>query len=139
MQISTEKDFDAFVKQFQDHSLQRKSWTHEAHFVAGLWFVYNYGYDQAVDILRESIKTYNEATGVLNTEHDGYHETITLFYLKSISDFLAKQDQVDSKLELLTRLLNSEIVDRTYPFRFYSKDRLLSVEARLSWIEPDLI
>jgi hypothetical protein len=35
-------------------------------------------------------------------------------------------------------LLGSPQGRREWPLRFYSRERLFSVEARLGWVEPDL-
>ncbi|MBD0342325.1 MAG: hypothetical protein ICV61_16040, partial [Microcoleus sp. Co-bin12] len=33
--------------------------------------------------------------------------------------------------------LNAKYADRTLPFRYYTRDRLMSWEARINWVEPD--
>jgi len=35
-------------------------------------------------------------------------------------------------------LLASKLTDSRWPLRFYSQQRLFSVEARRQWVEPDL-
>jgi hypothetical protein len=40
--------------------------------------------------------------------------------------------------ELVNELLLSPMGRRNWPLRFYSRDRLLSVEARRAFIPPDL-
>jgi hypothetical protein len=35
-------------------------------------------------------------------------------------------------------LLASRYATRSYPFEFYSRERLLSVAARRAWLDPDL-
>jgi len=34
--------------------------------------------------------------------------------------------------------LITKYADRTLPFRYYTRDRLMSWEARVNWVEPDL-
>ena len=138
MGVHTKEGFDDFVQEFKDHSLSKNKWTHEAHFVIALWFVLEYGYDEAVLHVREGIKNYNEATGVVNTELDGYHETITLLYLKLVKKFIDSEDDNDP-ITLLAKLLKSEIIHPSYPFKFYSQEKLFLKDARFNWLEPDLI
>ncbi len=52
--------------------------------------------------------------------------------------FLAKADRDRPLVELVNALLQSPMGGRDWPLRFYSKERLDSVEARRSFIEPDL-
>jgi hypothetical protein len=40
--------------------------------------------------------------------------------------------------ELVNELLHSPMGKRDWPLRFWSKERLMSVEARRGWVEPDL-
>ena len=55
----------------------------------GLWHVRRFGADLAVDLLRERISRYNEAVGTANTSTSGYHETLTVFYVKVIDAFVS--------------------------------------------------
>jgi hypothetical protein len=128
----------AFIQAFQDKSLPKSAWTHEAHFVTALWHIREYGFDDAVERMRTGIKSYNEAVGGKNTDTDGYHETITLLYLDALADFLSRNSDATAT-ELFERLLDDDIIDRAYPLQFYSKQVLFSREARRTWVAPDLL
>ena len=87
--------------------------------------------------IRKNIKRYNTSQGIITTKDRGYHETITLFWAKMIRQALVK-----TTLECPVAHLVNEVVDRysdqNLPFEYYSRDRLLSREARQNWLEPDL-
>ena len=76
---STQQEFDYIVSGFRAKTLPSKEWTHEAHLITGLWYVINFGYDEALVQMQARIRTYNEANGGMNTDSSGYHETITVF------------------------------------------------------------
>lgn len=135
MKVNTEDGLKAFISKFENKSLPKNKWTHEAHFVVSLWYSYYHGVSEALEKVREFIKSYNLATGVENTEFDGYHETITWLYLDTTKKFIEENSNL-SIIELLDKLLNSEIIDRNYPLKFYDFDTLMSKEARLSLIKP---
>jgi hypothetical protein len=128
---------ELMVREFIARTLPKAEWTHHAHLRVGLWHVMRYSNDTALDLLRERISVYNEATGVANTASTGYHETITRFYVGVIRDFV---DSVDSKrpIDELAAELIAQFGDRELPLRYYSRERLFSAEARLGWLEPDL-
>ena len=92
---------------------------------------------EALDLLRERIRLYNESTGVANTPTSGYHETITRFYVGLIADYLAAGDLRRPIDELAAGLL-ATMGERDLPLRYYSRERLFSSEARLGWLAPDL-
>jgi len=74
----------------------------------------------------------------VNSDSEGYHETITRVFLTGVRLFLSEADSSEPLHELVNELLLSPMGRRDWPLRFYSRDRLLSVEARRNFIPPDL-
>lgn len=128
---------EQFVSDFEDCSLPKYQWTHEAHFYVGTLYLLKYGKEKALEKIRENIKNYNVSKGVQNTETDGYHETITRFYLWAIEKFILNGVK-EFTLEVLDKLAKSEIVKKDFPYKYYSKELLFSKEARFGWVEPDI-
>jgi hypothetical protein len=118
-------------------TLPKREWTHEAHLRVGLWHVLRYGADEALALLRDRIRRYNEASGGANTDYAGYHETLTRFYVGVIERFLLSADRERAVDQLATDLIQ-QWGDRGLPLRHYSRERLFSVAARRQWVEPDL-
>jgi hypothetical protein len=136
-QVPAESQTDRLVRAFLDRSLPKPEWTHEAHLRVGLWHLLQYPPQEALDRLRDGIQQYNVACGVANTDSSGYHESITRFYVWVIDRFLVATDRSRPTDELADALVR-ECSDKELPLRYWSRDRLLSAEARLRWIEPDL-
>ncbi len=126
------------VDAFERLSLPLAEWTHEAHLSVGLWYLYHYNEDEALCRLRVGIISYNNATGVPNTSNRGYHETLTLFWVKILNKFLQKLGQQDSFECTLRALLDSPYASKKLPFEYYTEELLFSVEARGRWVAPDL-
>lgn len=120
-------------------TLPKTEWTHEAHLATTLWLIV-----ERADIAPERdlpalIRRYNESVGGVNSDSEGYHETITQCFLAGVRAYLAR---VDAALPLAMKangLLQAEEGRRDWPLRFYSRGRLFSVEARRGWVEPDLV
>ena len=74
----------------------------------------------------------------MNDDTQGYHETITRVFLHGVRLFLAEADPDDELHELVNDLLLSPMGRRDWPLRFYSAERLFSVEARRKFVTPDL-
>ena len=130
-------DSGHLVQRFIAGVLPKTEWTHEAHLRVGLWHVLNHGAKQAMTLLRERIRAHNESVGTANTSTGGYHETITKFYVVVIEKFLSEADHTLSFEDLATQLI-MRYGHRELPLRYYSRDLLFSVTARLNWVEPDL-
>ncbi|HEY6477268.1 MAG TPA: hypothetical protein VI456_11855 [Polyangia bacterium] len=126
------------VTAFLAGTLPRAEWTHEAHLRIGAWHVHHHGADGALPLLRERIRRLNDRHGTVNSATSGYHETITAAYARLIADFLAAAGEGADLEARLAALLASRLADRAALFRFWSRERLLSPEARAAWLPPDL-
>jgi hypothetical protein len=130
--------FEAFICDFEACKLTQARWTHHAHLAVGFWYLLHHTPAEALNVVRERIKYSNEAMGKANTETGGYHETITRAYLGAIQDYL-EQNKNRPTLETLILLLASPLGSNEWPLKYYSRDRLFSVQARKAWVEPDLL
>ena len=74
----------------------------------------------------------------MNSETEGYHETITRCFLSGVRLFLEDAGTSEPLHKLVNELMYSPVGRRDWPLRFYSRERLFSVEARLTRVEPDL-
>lgn len=104
----------------------------------GLWHVHRHGAEEAITRLRTGIRALNETHGTANTETGGYHETITVAYVRLLDQFLATPAPARSLEDRLADLLAAPLADRAFLFRFWSRDLLLSPTARATWTPPDL-
>jgi len=123
---------------FLERTLPRAEWTHEAHLAATVWLLLK---RPDIDLDRELpdlIRRYNESVGSVNSDTEGYHETITRVFLRGVRLFLAEADPREPLYELVNELLLSPMGRRDWPLRFYSPERLASVEARRAWVRPDI-
>jgi len=119
-------------------TLRREEWTHEAHLGATTYLLSR---RRDIDLDRELpgiIRRFNESVGGVNDDTQGYHDTITRVFLSGVRLFLAEADLEDSLHELVNELLLSPMGRREWPLRFYSAERLFSVEARRHFVLPDI-
>ena len=118
-------------------TLPKAEWTHEAHLAACLWLL-----TERPDVVPECdlpaiIRAYNVATGGVNDDTQGFHETLTQLYIRGVRAFLASAPP-GGLTERVNALLASAMAPRDWPLRFYSREVLFSVAARRGWVEPDL-
>ena len=120
---------DDLVAAFEARTLPKIEWTHEAHVVVCWATVARLGADGALTHLRTAIPRYNEATGTPNSDTDGYHDTITVYYVAAVGALAGAS---------LDEVLVHPSCSRTAALAHWTRDRLFSVEARRGWVEPDL-
>ena len=125
------------VREFEACTLPRAEWTHGAHLVVALCYLVRHEEAEATKLIRDRIQRYNKACGVETTKTSGYHETITLFYVRIIRRFLSAANP-DCTLVALANSLTDACGDKNLPLEYYSRERLMSWEARTGWLEPDI-
>ncbi|MEG5173647.1 hypothetical protein [Microcoleus sp. B3-D7] len=130
-------EIDSLIHAFQECSLPRSQWTHEAHLTVALWYLFYDSEQEAINAVRNGIKRYNSVQGIETTKDGGYHETLTLFWVRTIRRYLADESRNRSMVNLANGLI-AKYAERTLPFTYYTRDRLMSSEARINWVEPDL-
>lgn len=119
-------------------TLPRAEWTHEAHLAATTYLLLR---RPDIDVDRELpgiIRRYNESVGGVNSDTEGYHETITRVFLSGLRLFLAKAEVRQPLHEVVNELLLSPMGCREWPLRFYSPQLLFSLQARRAFVRPDL-
>jgi hypothetical protein len=137
MTYQTIQEIENLVRSFEDCYLPRSQWTHQAHLIVALWFLIHYPQQKAIARIRLGIVRYNQAMGIQNTKTSGYHETITLFWIHKIHDFLIRESIHELTLAAWSKLMQ-QFSNPKLPLQYYSLDRLMSWQARTTWIEPDL-
>lgn len=129
-------DIDRIAHGVIARTLPKAAWTHEAHFAAAIWMIARHG-DDAFAMMPGLIRAYNEATNTPNTDTGGYHETITQASLRAARSVLRAHEgaALSSVLDALTA---REFGASGWLMAYWRKETLFSVEARRTWVEPDL-
>jgi hypothetical protein len=125
------------VEGFRARTLPATEWTHQAHLAVGLWHVRRFGEAASKALLRDGISRYNEASGTPNSDTRGYHETVTLYYVWAAARYLETATAA-ALVDLVNGFVASRLGSKSGIFAFWSRDLLFSVEARRTWVEPDL-
>jgi hypothetical protein len=131
---TTENDVAELVRSFEECTISREEWKHAEHLLVALTYVTRYDADVAVEKMRSGILRLLEAFGVDLKIENPYHETLTVFWIRTIRDFSASNTGM-SLPELVGDLIAR--FDKDYPLLFYSREMLFSDRARKEYIEPD--
>ena len=126
------------VRQFEDRTLPAAQWTHAAHLSVAATYITDHTPDEALCFLRSDIILFNVAKGGANTPSRGYHETMTLFWFWLVMGYLTHFRQGRELYQVVNEMLESPLMQADAPFRYYSRELILSVRARARWADPDL-
>jgi hypothetical protein len=126
----------AFLKAFADCTIPVAEWKHRAHLKVAYLFLCRHPFAEALDQVRAGIQRYNAATNTPESLERGYHETITIAWLKlmhfTISEY-GPAASADEFLDAQEQLLNQKALRF-----FYSRESLLSWRAKAEYVAPDL-
>jgi len=106
------------VRRFENCEYALAEFDHAEHLKVGWTYLQLYGYEAALDRMRAALLRFS-------THHNrmGYNETITVFWMRRLQ-------QCNGAL----RSMRKEDL-----FLHYTRERVMSEEAKRQWIEPDLL
>ena len=128
-----EQEVESVVRGFETCTTPETDFPHRAHLTVATCYLTNATVAEALQKMRASILNFLDHYGI----EGKYNETITLFWLIVVDQFLQSQD---SKLSLLerTNAVIEALSDSRLMFEYYSEELLWSKEAVRAWVAPDL-
>lgn len=135
IRYSSEKDVLDLVAAFESGTISRDAWKHAEHLTVGLYYLSRYDLETAMTEMRTGIFNLLRSFGVDLSKEMPYHETLTVFWMRTIAEFNASKNGA-SLVEKANELV--EKYDKHYPLKFYSREVLFSDEARARFVEGDL-
>ncbi|MBD2742292.1 hypothetical protein [Coleofasciculus sp. FACHB-1120] len=130
-------EIENLIAAFENCTLPRSEWDHHAHLTVAVWYLTRYSEAEATNCIRDRIQHYNKVNGIQTTNDRGYHETITLFWIRIISRYLSIAGKDFSIVDIANAFIKI-YGKKSFPLQYYSRDRLMSWQARITWLEPDL-
>lgn len=132
--FTNETEIDELINGFLNKTLPKDKWTHEAHLTTAIWHLKTLEYYEAVCLIKSRIISYNLSVGGVNDSNNGYHETITVFWMKVVY-FYVNNNKSKTLLELCNEFLSSQLSSRALPTYFYDKEKLMSPKFRSIFME----
>jgi hypothetical protein len=134
---NTLEELASDVAAFEEGTLSRSQWHHRTHLAVAFWYLSHLEEPEARLRICQGIRHYNNCQGIPNTPESGYHETLTLFWIRVVKRFLDVPRPGQPRVELFNRLIERYGNRKDLWRDHYSFDLLKSAEARRTWVEPD--
>lgn len=123
----------AFARAFECGAVSPDQFDHVAHLRLAWVYLREAGSaDAALPRIREAIQRFAAAAGAAQK----YHETITVVWMRLLEEAGAHVARPCELSELLR--MRPELVDKNLPLTQYSRERLFSDDARVTYMPPDL-
>ncbi|PQO40945.1 hypothetical protein [Blastopirellula marina] len=127
---------DEFLATFEKCTLPSEQWTHAAHVRAAFLIANQSSWSEALSSIRSRIQAYNAATDTPEAIDRGYHETITQAFMRLVYAANLQTGPHATAEQFCQR--HPELLEKRALFAYYSRDRLMTWEAKREFIEPDL-
>lgn len=135
MRFKNEEEIMEVIRGFEDATISRDKWKHAEHLTVALHYLTLHDIEAATTKMRDGIFTLLNAFAVDLSKEMPYHETLTVFWMRTVAEFNAARAGV-SLLDKANELVGK--YDKEYPMKFYTREYLFSDEARATLVEPDL-
>jgi len=123
---------EQFARAFERGEIPPADFDHRAHVrVAWVYLREGPSFEAALARMREGIRQFAAAANASQK----YHETITVLWMRLLSEAADRVPQPCELVELLDRC--PELADKDLPLKYYTRERLFSDEARIRWMPPD--
>ncbi len=127
---------EAFLGRFEAAALPPEQWRHRDHVRVAYLYLRQHPLDVAIVKMRRGLHTLNAAHKVPDAPDRGYHETMTVAWMRLVHCALCEfgpAESADAFLDQHTQLLSKRAL-----LLFYSRDLIMSPQAKAAFIGPDL-
>lgn len=132
MYFKSDAEIEELVRAFETCEVNPAEFKHYHHLAVALWYLKNLPYEEASDKVRAGLRRLAATFG-----SSGYHETVTVFWLKMVQSFLANVGSRRTILES-ANMLAAKCANKTLIADYYSEETIASAKAKNEWVEPDL-
>jgi len=128
----TEAEIVDIVTKFESCAFRLDEFTHARHITVACWYLATLPFEEALLRMRSGLQHF-----IGHHRKAGYHETITQFWMILLEQAFRSTSE-DRRIPIRVQEAVAQFPDKDVLFRYYTREKVMSEEARERWIEPDL-
>jgi hypothetical protein len=129
-------DDQTFLSRFEAGTFPLAEWHHRQHIKVAYLYLCAHPFDLAIERMRTGIRALNAAHSVPDELTRGYHETMTQAWMRLVQVTLCEYGPAGSADEFFE--LHPQLAEKKVLRLFYSRQGMMSAEAKARFVEPDL-
>ncbi|MCY7346259.1 MAG: hypothetical protein LH614_08585 [Pyrinomonadaceae bacterium] len=122
MACQSEKEIFEIVRDFENGTIRREDWRHAEHLTVACCYALHHDFDAALVKMRDGIFNLLNAFQIDLSKKMPYHETLTVFWMRTIFDSKKNQATLVKFANQILRIGG----DEDLPLNFYSREFLFS-------------
>jgi hypothetical protein len=120
------------VEKFERCEFGIEEFAHGRHLTVAAWYLCQFSQEEALVRMKTGLVRFIEHHG-----KQGYHETITRFWMEIVGSFLESMPRDAAIMEKVNNIVE-RYDNKDVLFEYYSRERVVSELAKREWVEPDL-
>jgi hypothetical protein len=129
----TEEEIEDVVRRFETCTYTPEEFVHARHLTVAAWCFATMESEAAREKVRTGLRRF-----IAHHGKNGYHVTITEFWLERAGKLVAGLREREESLVPLVNSVIEHYSDKDLIYKFYSRERIASAEAKATRIEPDI-
>jgi hypothetical protein len=129
-------DDETFLAQYEACTWPEADWHHREHIRLAYLYLRQMPFEAALARMRGSLQAYNTTHDVPDALTRGYHETMTVAWMQLVHVALQQYGPAETADAFLEA--HSELLCKRALLFFYTRERIVSWEAKRSFLAPDL-
>ncbi|HEX6544592.1 MAG TPA: hypothetical protein VF040_22735 [Ktedonobacterales bacterium] len=121
-----------FVQAFLTGTLPPTQFHHSDHLRLAWVLIRLTGVEEAARRITSGIRYFATAHG----HAEKYHDTMTRFWVRIVGHAVARRPDISTFDEFLAAF--PLLLEKDLPYRHWSRETMLSPDARARWVEPDI-
>jgi hypothetical protein len=126
----------AFLAQFEACAWPHDQWHHREHIKVAYLYLCRYPLDKAIEKMRAGVRSHNAAHNVPESLSSGYHETMTQAWMRLVHLTFREFGPSENADTFVDK--HAQILSKRALLFFYSRDHIMSEEAKRKFVPPDL-
>jgi hypothetical protein len=129
-------DDQTFLAQFEARTCPLDQWHHREHIKVAYLYLSRHSFATATEKVCSGIRAYNATHNVPESLTGGYHETMTQAWMRLVYLTFCEFGPSESADEFVDK--HTQLLSKRALLFFYSRDHIMSAEAKRQFVEPDL-
>lgn len=125
-----------FLAAFEACTIPHEAWSHRAHIRMAYLVLRRDGLQKGLDAARAGIQKLNASQNTPEALDRGYHETITCAWMRLVDSAIRNYGPGEDFEAFAAQ--HPHLLCRTQLRLFYSRERIMSWEAKRGFVPPDL-
>ena len=129
----TEEEIKEVVRRFETCAYTPEEFVHARHLTVAASYFITMEPDAAREKMRAGLRRF-----IAHHGKNAYHVTITEFWLEKVGSLVAELHDEEARLVPLVNSVVERCGDKNLIYEFFTRERIVSAEAKTAWIEPDI-